>query len=110
LVDYNRDVAYGDKVFRWSLESMRFAERFHDELKQCLGTSQSFIHSQHISISRDFELYTHQENTLTQLDEGRAKGLRAALVVYPTGTGKTQILLSELEKFLTPTAKQKFSF
>jgi len=107
LIKQNSLVAYGDKVFRWSLQSMRFAGRFHDELKQCLGTSQSFIHSQHISISRDFELYTHQENTLTQLDEGRAKGLRAALVVHPTGTGKTQILLSELEKVFNSNRKAK---
>ncbi|MBN2808620.1 MAG: DEAD/DEAH box helicase [Deltaproteobacteria bacterium] len=107
LVKQNSLVAYGDKVYRWSLESMRFAGKFHDELKQCLGASVDFIHSQHVSISRDFKLYSHQKNTLAQLNKGRTNGLNAALVVHPTGTGKTQILLSELENVFNSNHKAK---
>jgi len=107
LLKQNSLVAYGDKVYRWSLESMRFMGKFHDELRQCLGTSRNFIHSQHISVARNFKLYTHQINTLEQLEIGRTKGLKASLVVHPTGTGKTQILLSELQKVFKMNHKAK---
>ncbi len=96
LLKQNSIVAYGDKVFRWSLESMKFADRFHEEIRVFLGSSENFIRSQNVSLNRNFGLYNFQEDSLTTLRNSRNNGQDSALVVLPTGTGKTEILVEEV--------------
>jgi len=96
LIKQNSLVSYGVKVYRWTLEGMRFVDNFHDELKKFLGSSEAFELAQKINISRDFELLTHQVNQIDALDNARASGKNAFLVVLPTGTGKTEVLIADL--------------
>ncbi len=96
LLKQNSLVAYGIKVFRWSLESMQFSDQFREELKLYLGGSERFLLAQKVSVNRSFALYDHQENALEKMQLARQNGERAALLVFPTGTGKTEILIADL--------------
>lgn len=107
LVKQNSLAAYGVKVFRWSLEGMRFVENFHEELKRFLGSAESFELAQKISVSRSFKLLDHQVNQLEAMRQARAEGKNAFLVVLPTGTGKTEVLIADLvEQYHAGSAKK----
>jgi superfamily II DNA or RNA helicase/phage repressor protein C with HTH and peptisase S24 domain len=88
--------AYGIKTYRWSLQTMKFREVFAEELKRFLGTIDGFKASSHLHVSRSFRLLEHQENYLLSMEHARRKGDRAFLVLLPTGTGKTEILIADL--------------
>ena len=96
LIKQNSLVSYGVKVYRWSLEGMRFVDNFHDELKRFLGPVESFELAQKVNISREFKLLDHQVNQIDALREARALGKNAFLVVLPTGTGKTEVLIADV--------------
>lgn len=96
LVKQNSLVAYGVKVFRWSLEGMRFLENFHEELKCFLGPAEHFELAQKVCVSREFALLSHQINQLDAMRQARVEGKNAFLVVLPTGTGKTEVLIADL--------------
>ena len=96
LIKQNSLVAYGYKVFRWSLEGMRFKETFSEELKTFLGDSRGFKNSEKLSLSRKVVLLNHQSDTLKAINEQRVKGENSFLVVLPTGTGKTEIMITDI--------------
>ena len=96
LVKQNSIVSSGCKLYRWSLEAFKFIERFLDELKSFIGPADNLKLAQKISVKRDFELYEFQENSLGKLRKARKNNIKAGLVVLPTGTGKTEILVSEV--------------
>ena len=95
LLKQNSIVAYGYKVFRWSLESMRSYDNFREELKIYLGDSNDFLLSQKLCLSREFKLFEHQIDTLSSIETERLNGKKCFLVVLPTGTGKTEIMISD---------------
>lgn len=95
LLKQNSLVAQHTKVYRWALEGMKFKERFHDDLKRYLGDVQGFKLPHKLSISRRFRLMPHQGDSLSSIRQARAAGEKAALVVLPTGTGKTEILIAD---------------
>ncbi len=96
LVKQNSLVSYGVKVFRWSLEGMQFVENFHEELKRFFGPAVHFELAQKVSVSREFALLHHQVNQLDAMRQARVEGKNAFLVVLPTGTGKTEVLIADL--------------
>jgi len=96
LVKQNSLVAYGYKVFRWSIEGMKFKETFREELKKFLGNESDFLISQKLSLSRKIILLNHQSSALSDINELRKKGDNNFLVVLPTGTGKTEIMISDI--------------
>lgn len=96
LVKQNSLVAYGMKVFRWSIKAMKFSENFSDELRKYIGDPKSFKKSQKISISRAFQLFDHQSDVLASIGQARKVGQNSFLVVLPTGTGKTEIMISDI--------------
>ena len=96
LVKQNSLVAYGYKVFRWSIEGMKFKETFGEELKKFLGNEGDFLISQKLSLSRKIILLNHQSSALSDINELRKKGDNNFLVVLPTGTGKTEIMISDI--------------
>jgi len=98
LMKQNSIVAYNNKVFRWSLEGMKFKDRFSEEMREFFGDPSTFLTGKHIRASRQFELYNHQDNALEQLEKGRENGANSFLIVLPTGTGKTEIMISDLAK------------
>lgn len=95
LLKQNSLVAYGAKLYRWSLDSMKFSERFKDELRLYLGDPRTFKAARKLSVTRSFKLLKHQDSALESLALSRLAGEKAALVVLPTGTGKTEILIAD---------------
>ncbi len=96
LQKQNSIVSYGDKVYRWALESMKDKNNFAEEVKQYLGESSSFKLSQKVTVSRQFKLYAHQEKIVDKIAESKESYNSSNLVVLPTGTGKTEILIHDL--------------
>lgn len=103
LLKQNSIVSYGIKLYRWSIYSMRLSENFTEELQGYLGKQENFIASNNIQISRSFKLYDHQNNILESIEIDRKNGKNSFLVVLPTGTGKTEIMISDLFQEITKT-------
>ena len=91
---------YNFKVFRFSSQNISFKEQTIDNIQLYLGSKENFINSTLLKEERKFRLYQHQEEILKDIREARAEGVSAALVVIPTGTGKSQIVLEDLEALL----------
>jgi len=96
LKKQNSLIAYGFKVFRWSIEGMKFKETFGEEIKNYLGEKDDFLLSQKLSLSRNIVLLNHQSDALLQINKLRQKGEKNFLIVLPTGTGKTEIMISDI--------------
>ncbi len=93
----NSFVTNGNKLYRWSIGSMVDKDNFIDDIRSYFGDGTNLLTINHVKADREFKLYDHQEQCLERLQQDRAAGLRSALVVFPTGTGKTQILIEELK-------------
>lgn len=96
LIKQNSLVSYGYKVFRWSLEGMKFKENFREEMQRFFGDAEDFHLSQKLSVSRKITLLGHQTEALSAISVQREKGDTNFLVVLPTGTGKTEIMIADI--------------
>jgi len=85
-------------VFRWDTDSIKNAGKIADELKEFIGDINNYIYQYRLKSTRGFQLYEHQGNYLKDLEKGRQSGKKAALVVLPTGTGKTVVALEDLSR------------
>ncbi len=74
---------------------MTSTENFIDEMKLFFGDPAGFLLGQKISVSRNFSLLDNQENALDTIQTERSAGKSTFLVVLPTGTGKTEILIAD---------------
>ena len=92
----NSLVAYGFKVFRWSLEGMKTTDNFYDEVKKYIGNLENLQDLQKLSVPREITLLSHQIDSLKELEQRRENGEKNFLLVLPTGTGKTEILIADL--------------
>ena len=88
----------GFKTYRFSWENLRFRDQAVDSLRSFLGPKDSFRSAQLINGSRPFELYTHQESFLQEMREARERGVTTSLIVSPTGTGKSQIAIEDIQE------------
>ncbi|HSL62825.1 MAG TPA: DEAD/DEAH box helicase family protein, partial [Desulfotignum sp.] len=95
LTKQNSLVAYGTKVFRWSLEGMKSTDNFLDEMRLFFGSPGDFLSARKLTLTRPFSLFEHQATVLEDIQAERAGGKSAFLVVLPTGTGKTEILIAD---------------
>jgi superfamily II DNA or RNA helicase len=93
----NAVVSQNGQVFRWDTESMGQREKTIDELKDFIGDIRFYIPQQSTTSSRGFKFYDHQADYLTELSRDRIAGRSSALIVLPTGTGKTRIALQDIE-------------
>jgi len=107
LIKQNSLVSYGYKVFRWSLEGMKFKDNFREEIKKFFGDSKDFLLSQKLSVSRKVTLFHHQKEALNAINVQRERGDTNFLVVLPTGTGKTEIMIADILNMYhrTPSCK-----
>ncbi|MDD4506700.1 MAG: DEAD/DEAH box helicase [Sulfurospirillaceae bacterium] len=96
LFRQNSLVAYGFKVFRWSLEGMKTTDNFYDEVKKFIGNLEDLHDLQKLSVTRQITLLNHQIDSLKELEQKRNDGEKNFLVVLPTGTGKTEILIADI--------------
>jgi len=88
---------YNFKVFRFSSQNLAFKDQTIDNIKTYLGDKENFINSVVIKEERKFKLYEHQERILEDIHKSRKDGINTALVVIPTGTGKSQIVIEDLK-------------
>ena len=91
---------YNFKVFRFSSQNLSFKEQTIDNIRTFLGDKDNFINSVVIKEERKFKLYEHQEKILEDIHKSRNEGVNTALVVLPTGTGKSQIVIEDLKHLL----------
>ncbi len=96
LIKQNSLVAYDYKVFRWSLEGMKFKDNFREEMKKFFGNKDDFLLSQKLSLSRKITLLHHQSTAIDEINKLRLDGEKNFLVVLPTGTGKTEIMIADI--------------
>jgi superfamily II DNA or RNA helicase len=92
-------------VFRWDTESLANRERIVDELKEFIGSIDDYLIQYSMVSHRGFVLHEHQTDYLNDLSEDRGEGKRSALVVLPTGTGKTTIALEDMKRMAAGRGK-----
>lgn len=97
LFKQNSLVADGTLVYRWSNRGMADNERFKEQLREYFGERQTFAASPRFTAQRavSFKLYEHQAQVISRISEERADGKDTFLVVLPTGTGKTEVLIED---------------
>lgn len=88
---------YSFKVFRFSIQNLTFKEQAIDNIKTYLGDKENFLNSVIVKQERKFKLYEHQEQILDDLHKSRQEGINTALIVIPTGTGKSQIVIEDIK-------------
>ena len=98
LVKQNSIIAQGAKLYRWSLENMQFKDVFCEEIKAYLPQKEDIVETHHILAKRKFKLFNHQKDVLKNIQNDRLNGNNTFLVVLPTGTGKTHIIVSDYTK------------
>lgn len=99
LLKQNSCQREGIKLFRFSTEDCRFAERLEDDIRSYFGdTPESFIDAG-LVINRPVALYEHQEGALEEIAERRAQGDKSFLAVFPTASGKSRIVMEDLSRF-----------
>lgn len=99
LLKQNSCQRLGMKLFRFSTEDCRFGERLEDDIASFLGrTSDDFV-DVGLVVDRDFELYEHQEGALEEMARRRKQGVRCFLAVFPTASGKSQVVIEDLARF-----------
>lgn len=98
LKKQNSVIAANGIVFRWDTESLSNREKIVDELKEFIGDINDYLIQYAMVSQRGFVLHDHQTDYLKDLSEDRGEGKRSALVVLPTGTGKTTIALEDMKR------------
>lgn len=88
----------GFKTYRFSFENLRFQEQAIDSIKTFLGPKSGFRNAHLIKGTRPFALYTHQETFLQEMNEARRNGVTTSLIVSPTGSGKSQIAIEDIQE------------
>lgn len=96
LQKQNAVVTSGGVVFRWDTESLSNRQRIVDELREFVGDLGQFVVQFALTSQRGFALHDHQADHLAELADDRSQGKASALVVLPTGTGKTMIALEDM--------------
>ena len=91
----------GFKTYRFSFENLRFREQAIDSIRTFFGPKSGFRNAHLIKGTRPFALYTHQETFLKEMNEAREKGVTTSLIVSPTGSGKSQIAIEDINELQT---------
>lgn len=107
LKKQNSVIASNGIVFRWDTESLANREKIVDELKEFIGDLKDYLVQYSMVSHRGFVLHDHQTDYLEDLENDRKSGKRSALVVLPTGTGKTVIALEDMKKLSIENGKIK---
>lgn len=89
----------GIRLFRFSTEDCRFAERLEDDIMSFFGQSANDFVNAGMVVDRPFELYEHQEGVLDEIAERRTRGIRSFLALLPTASGKSRIVEEDLARF-----------
>lgn len=92
----------GIKLYRFSSIDCRFADRIKEEILEFFGSRDNF-RPVGITGKRNFQLYDHQKinlEALARLRNAHTDSTASALIVLPTATGKSMIILEDLVAML----------
>lgn len=95
----NACALWGIKLFRFSTEDCAFDSRIEDDIRQYFGNDSSGFIDSGLRIDRKFELYEHQTISLKKIQERRAAGIKAFLILLPTAAGKSKIVEEDLKEY-----------
>jgi len=96
LVRQNTLSLLGNNVFRFSTNNLLAKDQMAENIKRFFGDKKDLLSINSIKSDRKFELYEHQKEYLKDFNKSRAMGVKSALVVLPTASGKSQIVISDL--------------
>ena len=93
---------YGITLYRLSSDDIRFPDRVIDEIREFFGEPDDF-EPVGMRIARPYALYEHQRLSVAHLKAQRERagsGGTAALIVLPTASGKSEIIIEDISSFL----------
>lgn len=93
----NTCALWGIKLYRFSTEDCAFDSRIEDDIKQYFGADVNCFVDEGINVDRQFELYEHQVISLQEIQKRRDAGVKAFLIVIPTGSGKSKIVEEDIK-------------
>lgn len=100
LEKQNRCTELGIRLYRFSSQDCCFPDRIREEILEFFGPKENFRPAG-ITGRRELRLYDHQKINLEALSALRAEHAYAtALIVLPTASGKTRIILEDLAVML----------
>ena len=97
LLKQNTMMYLGLKLYRYSSENILFKDKIIDNLR-LIEKNNHFLVKPVLTDNRSIKLYDHQEEVLSKLDVDRSSNINTQLIVLPTGSGKSQIILEDLKK------------
>ena len=107
LTKQNCCAKWGIRLFRFSSEDCRFEPRIEDDIISFFGNDTRAFVADGLAADRTFKLYEHQALTLAEMEEARDKRIRTFLAVLPTASGKSQIALEDLKRYLSEHPKAR---
>lgn len=95
----NACTQWGIKLFRFSTEDLIFENRIEDDIRTYFGRDTGRFRENGLTLDRKVKLYDHQLTTLRDMEEKRAEGVHAFLIVFPTASGKSKIIEEDIKEF-----------
>ena len=100
----NACTQWGIKLFRFSTEDLIFENRIEDDIRTYFGKDTGKFMENGLTLDRKVKLYDHQLTTLQDMEEKRAEGVHAFLIVFPTASGKSKIIEEDIKIFAAERA------
>ncbi|MCF0186636.1 MAG: DEAD/DEAH box helicase family protein, partial [Bacteroidaceae bacterium] len=97
LSKQNACALWGIKLYRFSSEDLAFDSRIEDDIRRYFGSDTTGFIDEGIKLERRVELYEHQTISLEEIQNRRANGIKAFLLVLPTAAGKSKIVEEDIK-------------
>lgn len=95
----NACAGWGIRLYRFSTEDCGFESRIEDDIRTFFGDDANLFQDNGLVFDRPVGLYDHQESTLQDIRESRAKGINTFLIFFPTASGKSRIVEEDMRFF-----------
>ncbi|MGL5540084.1 MAG: DEAD/DEAH box helicase, partial [Erysipelotrichaceae bacterium] len=92
LQKQNAAIKSGLRLYRFSSQDTRFAQKMQEQFKLMIGDKHHILARTLVEKRRGYRLYEHQADIINQLKRAIHQGDKSALVVLPTATGKATIV------------------
>ena len=95
----NTCTQWGIKLFRFSTEDCQYENRIEDDIRTFFGENLQKFEENGLLVDRKVQLYDHQAETLENMAQQRANGVKTFLIVFPTASGKSKIVETDMQNF-----------
>ena len=93
----NTCTQWGIKLFRFSTEDCQYENRIEDDIRTFFGENLQKFEENGLLVDRKVQLYDHQ--ALENMAQQRANGVKTFLIVFPTASGKSKIVETDMQNF-----------